>query len=72
MPKADDGMRKLGILTVADRIIQQAITQKLMPIYEAKFSEGSCSCRSGRSAKDAVLKIKEYAEQEIYRRFNKL
>ena len=63
IPKPDGGMRKLGIPTVVDRIIQQAIAQKLMPIYEPKFSEGSYGYRPGRSAKDAVQKIKEYAKQ---------
>ena len=63
IPKPDGGMRKLGIPTVVDRIIQQAITQKMTPIYEPKFSEGSYGYRSGRSAKDAVLRIKEYAEK---------
>ena len=63
IPKPDGGMRKLGIPTVVDRIIQQAIAQKLTPIYEPKFSKGSYGYRPGRSAKDAVLKIKEYAEQ---------
>ena len=63
IPKPDGGIRKLGIPTVVDRIIQQAIAQKLIPIYEPKFSEGSYGYRPGRSAKDAVLKIKEYAKQ---------
>lgn len=63
IPKPDGGVRKLGIPTVTDRIIQQAISQQLIPIYEPKFSEGSFGYRPGRSAKDAVQKIKEYAEQ---------
>ena len=63
IPKPDGGIRKLGIPTVVDRIIQQAITQKMTPIYEPKFSEGSYGYRPGRSAKDAVLRIKEYAEK---------
>lgn len=63
IPKPDGGMRKLGIPTVIDRIIQQAIAQRLTPIYEPKFSDGSYGYRPGRSAKDAVSKIKEYAEQ---------
>ena len=63
IPKPDGGMRKLGIPTVVDRIIQQAIAQKLIPVYEPNFSEGSYGYRPGRSAKDAILKIKEYAEQ---------
>ena len=63
IPKPDGGVRKLGIPTVIDRIIQQAMSQQLMPIYESKFSDGSFGYRPGRSAKDAVQKIKEYAEQ---------
>ena len=63
IPKPDGGMRKLGIPTVTDRIIQQAMLQQLMPIYEPKFSDGSFGYRPGRSAKDAVQRIKEYAEQ---------
>lgn len=63
IPKPDGGVRKLGIPTVTDRIIQQAISQQLIPIYEPKFSDGSFGYRPGRSAKDAVQKIKEYAEQ---------
>ena len=62
IPKPDGGVRKLGIPTVVDRIIQQAITQQIMPIFEPLFSEGSYGYRPGRSAKDAIQKIKEYAE----------
>lgn len=63
IPKLEGGIRKLGIPTVKDRIFQQAITQQLMPVYELLFSENSYGYRPGRSAKDAILKIKEYAEQ---------
>lgn len=56
-------MRKLGIPTVIDRTLQQAITQQLVPIYEPPFEEGSYGYRPNRSAKDAILKVKEYAEQ---------
>lgn len=63
IPKPDGGIRKLGIPTVIDRVIQQAITQQLTPIYEPLFSEGSYGYRPQRSAKDAILKVKEYAEQ---------
>jgi RNA-directed DNA polymerase len=63
IPKPDGGIRKLGIPTVIDRIIQQAIAQQLMPIYEPLFSDGSFGYRPGRSAKDAIQRIKEYAEQ---------
>ena len=63
IPKPDGGIRKLGIPTDIDRIIQQAISQKLMPIYEPKFSDGSYGYRPGRSAKDAISRVKEYAEE---------
>ena len=45
IPKADGGVRKLGIPTVKDRIFQQAISQQLMPVYEAQFSDGSFGYR---------------------------
>lgn len=63
IPKPDGGVRKLGIPTVIDRIIQQAMAQQLIPIYEPLFSEDSFGYRPGKSAKDAVRKVKEYIEQ---------
>ena len=63
IPKPDGGIRKLGIPTVIDRIIQQAIAQKLMPIYEPMFSDGSYGYRPGRSAKDAIQRVRGYAEE---------
>ena len=63
IPKPDVGIRKLGIPTVIDRTIQQAMAQQIMPIYEPLFSDGSFGYRLGRSAKDAIRKIKEYVEQ---------
>ena len=63
IPKPDGGTRKLGIPTVIDRIIQQAIAQQLIPIFEPLFSEGSYGYRPGRSAQMAIQKVKEYAEQ---------
>ena len=63
IPKPDGGIRKLGIPTVIDRLIQQAISQKLMPIYEPLFSDGSYGYRPGRSAKDAINRVQEYAEE---------
>ena len=63
IPKDNGGVRKLGIPTVVDRIIQQAIAQILIPIYEPKFSDGSYGYRPDRSAKDAILKVKEYADE---------
>ena len=63
IPKSDGGKRKLGIPTVIDRIIQQAMAQQLIPIYEPLFSENSFGYRPGRGAKDAIGRIKEYAQQ---------
>ena len=63
IPKPDGGVRKLGIPTVTDRIIQQAIAQQVMSIYEPLFSDGSYGYRPGRNAQQAVQKVKEYAEQ---------
>lgn len=63
IPKPDGGIRKLGIPTVVDRVIQQAIAQILTPIYEPLFSDGSYGYRPNRSAQTAILKVKEYAEQ---------
>ena len=63
IPKPDGGMRKLGIPTVIDRIIQQAMAQQLMSIYEPMFADGSHGYRPERSSKDAIWKVKEYAEQ---------
>ena len=63
IPKSDGGTRKLGIPTVIDRIIQQAMLQQLMPIYEPLFSDDSFGYRPGRGAKDAILRIKEYIER---------
>ena len=63
IPKQEGGVRKLGIPTVIDRTLQQAIMQQLVPIYEPLFADGSFGYRPNRSAKEAVLKVKEYAEQ---------
>lgn len=56
IPKPDGGVRKLGIPTVVDRIIQQAIAQQLTPIYEPLFSDLSYGYRPGRSAQMAIQK----------------
>ena len=63
IPKDNGSVRKLGIPTVIDRIIQQAIAQVLIPIYEPKFSDGSYGYRPQRSAKDAILKVKKWADE---------
>ncbi|OKP83174.1 group II intron reverse transcriptase/maturase [Paenibacillus sp. P3E] len=64
IPKPDgSGVRKLGIPTVVDRVIQQAISQQLQPLFEPLFSEGSYGYRPGRSAQQAIRKVKDYAQQ---------
>jgi RNA-directed DNA polymerase len=60
IPKATGGTRPLGIPTVLDRLIQQAIYQVLMPLFDPDFSDHSYGFRPGRSAHDAVFKVREY------------
>src|SRR5690606_18493909 len=60
IPKSDGGVRLLGIPTVTDRLIQQAIAQVLSKIYDPVFSEHSYGFRPNRSAHDAVRKAKGY------------
>ena len=60
IPKPTGGMRPLGIPTVLDRLIQQAIAQVLTPIFDPTFSESSFGFRPGRSAHHAVFKAREY------------
>lgn len=63
IPKPDgSGVRKLGIPTVMDRIIQQALYQELVYTFEAMFSENSYGFRKGRKAQQAVLKAQEYIQ----------
>ena len=62
IPKADGGVRKLGIPTVVDRVIQQGIAQKLQNIWEPQFSDSSYGYRPKRSGQQAIQKVKEYAE----------
>jgi RNA-directed DNA polymerase len=64
IPKPDgSGVRKLGIPTVMDRIIQQALYQELVGTFEATFSENSYGFRLGRKAQQAVLKAQEYIRE---------
>jgi len=59
IPKPDGGSRPLGIPTVIDRVIQQAIAQVLVPICDPTFSESSFGFRPGRSAHDAVYSVRD-------------
>ena len=63
IPKDAGGTRDLGIPTVVDRMIQQAILQVLQPRFDPTFSESSFGFRPGRSAHQAVLCAQEYIEQ---------
>ncbi|NJO92632.1 MAG: group II intron reverse transcriptase/maturase, partial [Chloroflexia bacterium] len=63
IPKPKGGMRKLGIPTVRDRIIQQAIAQVLSPIYEREFSAKSYGYRPKRSAHMALRQAGEYVAE---------
>lgn len=60
IPKPAGGYRPLGIPTVQDRLIQQAVAQVLVPIFDPGFSEFSFGFRPGLSAHDAVRKVREY------------
>jgi group II intron reverse transcriptase/maturase len=62
IPKPDGGERQLGIPTVQDRLIQQAMHQILSEEYDPKFSEASYGFRPGRSAHDAVRTAQGYIE----------
>jgi RNA-directed DNA polymerase len=63
IPKPDGGVRQLGIPTVLDRLIQQAIAQELTPMFEEVFSPHSYGFRPGRSAHQAVEQSQEYIRQ---------
>jgi RNA-directed DNA polymerase len=62
IPKPDGGVRLLGIPSVIDRLLQQAIAQVLTPIFERKFSPHSYGFRPGRSAHDAIKQAQEYIQ----------
>lgn len=61
IPKPGGGMRQLGIPTVVDRLIQQALHQVLSPLFEPGFSESSYGFRPRRSAQQAVKQARAYA-----------
>lgn len=63
IPKSDGSERELGIPTVTDRLIQQALLQVLQPRIDPTFSEHSHGFRPGRRAQDALLAAQRYAQQ---------
>src|SRR5438105_8675831 len=60
IPKPDGGVRKLGIPTVLDRLIQQSVMQVLQRSWDRTFSDGSYGFRPGRSAHQAVAQAQQY------------
>lgn len=60
IPKPDGGVRTLGVPSVVDRLIQQALLQVLQPIFDAGFSESSYGFRPGRSAQQAVQAARDH------------
>ena len=63
IPKPGGGRRMLGIPTVLDRLIQQALHQVMSPLFEAEFSNHSYGFRPGRSAAQAVQQARIYVEE---------
>jgi RNA-directed DNA polymerase len=63
IPKPGGGERELGIPTVLDRFIQQALLQVLQPLFDPTFSDASYGFRPGRSAHQAVLRAQAYVQE---------
>ena len=63
IPKPDGGKRLLGVPTVIDRMVQQAMVQVLQPVFERTFSNSSYGFRPGRNAHQAIQRAKEYYEE---------
>jgi retron-type reverse transcriptase len=65
IPKSGGGERELGIPTVLDRFIQQALLQVLQPRFDPTFSEASYGFRPGRRAHDAVRRAQGYVQEGV-------
>jgi group II intron reverse transcriptase/maturase len=63
IPKPSGGKRTLGVPTVVDRLVQQALHQVLQPLFEPEFSDGSFGFRPGRSAHQAVEQAQSYVRE---------
>ena len=64
MPKSDGKQRPLGIPTIKDRVVQQALKNVIEPIFEAEFSGSSFGYRPGKNAKQAIERIEEVRGRE--------
>jgi RNA-directed DNA polymerase len=64
IPKPGGGQRALGVPTVLDRLIQQAMLQVLEPVFEPHFSDHSFGFRPGRSAHQAVLRARQFMQDD--------
>jgi RNA-directed DNA polymerase len=64
IPKPNGGVRTLGIPTVLDRLIQQALLQVLQPEFEPEFSDHSYGFRPGRNAWQAVQRAQSYIKED--------
>lgn len=62
-PKANGKVRKLGIATMTDRVVQACLKLVLEPIFEADFHPSSCGFRPGRRAQDAIAEIHKYTSR---------
>lgn len=63
IPKAGGGERELGIPTVLDRFIQQALLQALQPLFDPGFSDHSYGFRPGRRAQQAIVRAQQYVQE---------
>ncbi|AMV60893.1 Mobile element protein [Pediococcus damnosus] len=67
IPKSNGGTRKLGIPTVVDRMVQQAVAQVMSPVFEQAFSESSFGFRPGRSAQQAIKQVVSFYNEGFHR-----
>jgi len=66
IPKPDGTKRKLGVPTVVDRLVQQAVAQVMAPVFERTFSDNSFGFRPNRSAHDAIKRVTEFYDQGFH------
>lgn len=66
IPKPDGTKRKLGVPTIVDRLVQQAVAQVMAPVFERTFSDNSFGFRSNRSAHDAIKSVTKFYDQGFH------